>query len=197
MIKGQKTLKILAGRFKGLCLEMLDRATTRPSKSILKESLFNVLQTDIEGAVLIEGFGGSGSIGLEAMSRGAKEAIFVEKDPDAYKVLKHNLAKLHQKDESLQMRCILGDTFEVLPTLLETLNGASVLYLDPPFAIREGMEGIYDACFKLVEAIKNPLVFLIVFEHFATQEMPQRLGRFALHKQKRFGKSALSYYVVS
>ena len=170
---------------------MRDSPTTRPTKSILKESLFNVLQGEIEGRVFVEGFGGSGSVGIEALSRGAKEAIFVEYDSLSLEVLRKNLSRL--RDE--RAKSFLGDSFTLLPRILEEIEEEGVLYLDPPFCIRENMQDIYKKCFKMVENIQNPQIFLVIFEHLSDYEMPKTLGNFCIIKVKKFGKSTLSYYV--
>lgn len=183
-------LRIIGGKFKGLKLEMLDSPLTRPTKAILKESLFNTLQNDIIDCGFIEGFGGSGSVGIEALSRGAKEAIFIESNPQSLKILKANLAKL----KNIQTQIHLANTFDILPTLIQHIQIPSILYLDPPFVIRENMSDIYQKCFDLVAQINNPQIFLVVFECLSTYKMPQNLGNFCIIKQKKFGKSGLIYY---
>lgn len=185
------TLKVIGGKYRGMKLEMLEVATTRPTKAILKESLFNVLQNDIVGVMFIEGFGGSGSVGIEALSRGASEAIFIERDEEAIKVLKRNLARL--KDEKAKVLC--GDSFALLPSVIDGIGKEGILYLDPPFCIRENMQDIYLRCFSLVESIKNSYLNLVIFEHLSEYEMPKNLGNFCIIKSKKFGKSTLSYYI--
>ncbi|WP_027327282.1 16S rRNA (guanine(966)-N(2))-methyltransferase RsmD [Helicobacter pametensis] len=185
------SLKVIGGKFKGLKLEMLDLPITRPTKAILKESLFNTLQNDIVQYGFFEAFGGSGSVGIEALSRGAIEATFIEANPQSFEVLKHNLSKL----PSTNYRFFLGDSFTLLPKLLAQSNLPSILYLDPPFCIRENMEDIYQRCFHLVQEISNPLIQVVIFEYLSTLELPKRLGNFCIIKQKKFGKSSLGYYM--
>lgn len=187
----KSSIRVIGGKYRGLGLEMRDSPTTRPTKSILKESLFNVLQNEIEHRVFIEGFGGSGSVGIEALSRGAKEAIFVECDSLSLEVLRKNLSKL--KGEKAQV--VLGDTFVLLPQIIESIADEGILYLDPPFCIRENMQDIYTKCFDMVEKIKNPNIFLVIFEHLSSYQMPENVGNFCIMKVKKFGKSTLSYYV--
>jgi len=76
------TTRIIAGKYKGKTLELPPLDTTRSSKSILKESFFNVIQYDIIDTIFVEAFGGSGSVGLEALSRGASHIYFSEIDKD-------------------------------------------------------------------------------------------------------------------
>lgn len=183
-------LKIIGGKFRGMKIQMPHSSLTRPSKAILKESLFNVLQNDINDCIFIEGFGGSGSIGIEALSRGAKKAIFIESNAESFKILQNNLNKL--QDEHL---AIFGDTFELLPPLIEKIQENIILYLDPPFCIRSQMQDIYEKCLKLIEEIQNPSLFLIIFEHLSSHQMPQKVANFCIIKSKKFGKSSLTYYL--
>lgn len=190
------TTKIIAGKYKGKALELPSLDVTRSSKSRLKESFFNVLQFDIIDTVFIEAFAGSGSIGLEAVSRDASKAYFIEKDKNSYAILNKNC----QAIEPAKCHTIFGDTFEKLPQLLSSLiteNSLLILYIDPPFDFREGMEDIYDNCFDIVKTIKNKNIYMIVFEHITTLQMPESLGQFKIFKTKKFGKSSLAYYSMN
>lgn len=195
MAKNQNklTTKIIAGKYRGKILELPSLDTTRSTKSILKESFFNVLQYDVIDTTFVEAFGGSGSIGLEAISRGAKEAYFCEIDRRSYKTLDKNCISVEPESCNI----IFGDTFEKLPQLFSSLKDSDkqvIVYIDPPFDYRDGMEGIYDKCFDMVKNIENENIFLIVFEHFTDQEIPDELGKFEKYKSKKFGKSSLSYF---
>lgn len=187
------TTQIIAGKYKGKKLELPSLDVTRSSKARLKESFFNVLQFDIIDTIFIEAFAGSGSIGLEAISREASRAYFIEKDKASYSTLIKNCKSI----DSSKCQTFLGDTFKELPVILNSLKNASnelILYIDPPFEFREGMQTIYDKCFELVENISNDNVLLICFEHMTELEMPQTLGKFEMFKSKKFGNSSLSYY---
>ncbi|NQY92936.1 MAG: 16S rRNA (guanine(966)-N(2))-methyltransferase RsmD [Campylobacteraceae bacterium] len=189
------TTKIIAGKYKGKQLELPSLDVTRSSKSRLKESFFNVLQFDIIDTTFIEAFAGSGSIGLEAISRDSKDVFFIERDKTSYNVLIRNCKNVDMSKCHLN----LGDTFAVFPTLMESLKNRSnelVIYIDPPFDSRDGMDDIYTKCFEMISKIENDNVLLICFEHVTTLEMPESLGKFQLSKSKKFGKSTLSYYKV-
>ncbi len=94
MKNNKPTTKIIAGKYKGKTLELPSLEITRSSKARLKESLFNVLQFDIIDKIFIEAFAGSGSIGLEALSRDAKRAYFVELDKNSYRILTKKIVKI-------------------------------------------------------------------------------------------------------
>lgn len=187
------TTKIIAGKYKGKILELPSLDVTRSSKARLKESLFNVLQFDIIDKIFIESFAGSGSIGLEAISRGAKSAYFVELDRNSYQILLRNCKAVDiEKCQTVQ-----GNTFVQTPLFVDFLRNSKneiILYIDPPFDYREGMDDIYKKSFTMIENIDVDNIYMIIVEHVSTLEMPEVLGRFSLNKTKKFGKSVLSYY---
>ena len=186
------SVKIIAGKYKGKSIELPSLETTRSSKAILKESFFNVLQYDIVDTIFIEAFGGSGSIGLEALSRGAKHSYFCEIDKKSYKILEKNCKTIDENNSTP----ILGDTFEVLPRLVNNSfkNDSIVVYIDPPFDFRDGMDNIYQKSFEMVESFENENIFLIAFEHKSDLALPEIIGDFKKYKTKKFGNSALTYF---
>jgi len=193
--KQNPTTNIIAGKYKGKKILLPSLGVTRGSKSILKESFFNTIQFEIIDKIFIECFGGSGSMGLEAISRGAKKAHFIELDKSSYKTLKANCQSI---DENSSFP-ILGDTFEQTPKIVQNISETKevVLYIDPPFDIREGMSDIYDKCFAMIEEFSNQDVkfFLICIEHSSALKIPKQIGNYELTKTKKFGKSSLSYFI--
>ena len=189
----QLFIQINGGKYKGKKITLPSLGTTRSSKSILRESLFNTIQFEIVGKNFVEVFGGSGSMGLEALSRGAKEVYFIEKDHAAYAVLKKNAASL----DSMHTHLTLGDSFEVYEDVIRRVEGESYFYFDPPFDIRDGMEGIYDKVLSLIEKTPQEKVIMIVVEHMTKTTMPDTIGMYKKKKFKKFGRSALTYYEVA
>lgn len=168
--------------------------TTRSSKTIVLESFFNTLQFDIIDACFVECFSGSGSIGLEALSRGASKVMFMELDREAQKVLRENI---QQTDPS---RCEVfgGDTFVNIDQVISTLKRShtpAYFYIDPPFSYREGQEAIYDKMLEMIAKLPQELVTMIIIEHMTQLKLPERIGTFTLKKSKKFGKTSLSYFV--
>lgn len=185
------TLKIIAGKYKNTPLELPSLETTRSTKTILKESLFNTLQFDIVGANFVEVFGGSGSMGLEALSRGAAHAYFFEKDRAAFGILRANCVRISASDT----RCMHADSFKEFPNFLASFKEKAYFYFDPPFNIRKGHEQIYDQTMKLIEMIPPKNAHLIIVEHQSGEFTEQTIGEYKLQKTKKFGKSSLSYYL--
>jgi len=187
------TKKIIAGKYKGKTLLLPSMVTTRSSKSIVLESFYNTLQFEIIDANFVELFSGSGSIGLEALSRGAKKIFFMERDRNALQVLERNIA---QTDPS---RCeiIRGDTFSNITMVvkrLKSIDEDAYFYIDPPFSIREGHEDIYNKMITLIEKLPKEVVKMVIVEHMTGLDLPKVLGDLVQLKSKKFGKTSLSYY---
>ncbi len=188
------TKKIIAGKYRGKTLQLPSKTTTRSSKAIVLESFFNTLQFDIIDATFVELFSGSGSIGLEALSRGAKQIYFMEQDREALKVLKQNIALT----EPAACEVFAGNSFENITQVLARLKKTkekAYFYIDPPFSIREGMEDIYDKTMALIASLPVESVRMIIIEHMTGLEIPQKLGAYRIKKSKKFGNTSLSYLV--
>ena len=187
------TTTIIAGTFKGKKLEIPDIFTTRSSKGILKESLFNTLQFDIIDKNFVEVFSGSGSIGLEALSRGAKECYFMEYNKIAFHCLEKNVKQL----DPSRCHLFLGDSFEKFSMVYEMLKKSSqktYFYFDPPFSTREGMDDIYDKTIDLIKSIEPKVCEMVIVEHMSILDMPQNIGKLYKVKKKKFGRSTMTYY---
>jgi 16S rRNA (guanine(966)-N(2))-methyltransferase RsmD len=187
------TTKIIGGEFKGKQIEIPNIFTTRSSKGILKESLFNTLQFDIMDKNFVEVFSGSGSIGLEALSRGASQCFFIEYNKVAYKVLQENIRLLNPA----KCQHMFGDSFEKFDTLLkmvESRDEKTYFYFDPPFASRDGMDDVYDKTLELIGKIDASKCMMAIVEHMSQLEMPKEIGALELVKRKKFGRSTMTYY---
>ncbi len=189
----KSNIKIIGGKYRGKKLFMGDKEITRSTKNILKESVFNTLQWEVDDSIWVEMFSGVGSIGLEAISRGAKKAYFIEKDPDAIKVLKKNIDSM----EPEKCEIVLGDAFERVWDIIDDLKynkEKAFFYFDPPFAIREGYEDIYKRVEDLIKTLPKINVEKILIEHQSDYEFPDRIGKYEKIKTRKFGKSSVSYY---
>jgi 16S rRNA (guanine(966)-N(2))-methyltransferase RsmD len=184
---------IIAGRYKGKQILIPSLDTTRSSKSILRESLFNTIAFDVVDSNFVEMFAGSGSVGLEALSRGAKHSYFIERNKDVYALLQENISNI----DSINATSFNADAFGVFDSIYASLkeqNQNTIFYFDPPFSIRDGMEDIYNNSIKLISKIKDSFVSLVVIEHMSDIDLPKDIGNLVLQKSKKFGKSTLSYY---
>lgn len=152
-------IQIIGGEFRSRKIEVIDADGLRPTASRVRETLFNWLQNIIPGAIVIDAFAGTGALGIEALSRGAKKAIFIEKDPQVFKTLQANLHSLKIPAERYTL--IKGNSLQFLeadnPILSKVLElveetGARLhLFLDPPF-----FHNLYPELLKTLT--QNPLL---------------------------------------
>jgi 16S rRNA (guanine(966)-N(2))-methyltransferase RsmD len=187
------TTPVIAGKFKGKKIAIPAVKSTRSSKAILRESLFNTLQFDIVGKNFVEVFAGSGSVAIEAVSRGAEHAWCIEKNREVYGILKENVRQITPG----KITAVAGDSFEEFAGVYAEalLAGKGIyFYLDPPFSIREGMEEIYEKTMSLMERINPELCEMVIIEHMTSLDIPKHVGSLEFFRKKRFGKSSLSYY---
>ncbi|MEA1916599.1 MAG: 16S rRNA (guanine(966)-N(2))-methyltransferase RsmD, partial [Campylobacterota bacterium] len=193
MKSSKLTKKIIAGKFKGKTLHLPPLSNTRSSKSVVLESFFNTLQFDIIDATFVEVFAGSGSIGLEALSRGASRVIFMEKDSDAFKTLQKNISTCNPS----HCEAIRGNSFvniDEVTNRLKKSNTKAYFYIDPPFSIRDGHEEIYNKTISLISSLNPDVVELITIEHMSGLELSETVGSFEKMKSKKFGNTTLTYY---
>ncbi len=187
------TTTITAGKYKGKKVEIPDIFTTRSSKGILKESLFNTLQFDIIDKNFVEVFSGSGSIGLEALSRGAGACYFMEYNKTAFHCLEGNVKRVDASKSHL----FYGDSFEKFSLVYEMVKKSkekTYFYFDPPFSTRDGMDDVYDKTIALIEGIEASVTELVIVEHMTNLDMPKLIGELELMKRKKFGRSTMTYY---
>lgn len=180
---------IESGKYKGKKLLLPSLETTRSTKSIVKACVFNVLRQNLRDKIFIEAFGGSASMAAEALSNDALKAYAIELDKNAYKIALENAKNI---DENLEI--IHANTFEFLPKLIENSKNEIILYLDPPFDIREGFDRIYEKIYHLLENLKLNNLFCIVLEHNSTIKTPINIQNFTKNKEKKFGSTSLSFY---
>lgn len=193
-------VQIIGGEYRSRKIEVIDADGLRPTSSRVRETLFNWLQNITPGAIVIDAFAGSGALGIEALSRGAKKAIFIEKDASVVKTLKANLERLKVPTERYNV--IKGDSLACLqadsPALQEVLQMAESLatrvhlFLDPPFH-----HGLYAPLLTLLK--ENPLLNYVTSisiesplqERINTAEALQPLVQFRSMKTK---ESLLEFY---
>jgi 16S rRNA (guanine(966)-N(2))-methyltransferase RsmD len=190
------TKRIVAGKYKNKLLKLPSLQTTRSSKAIVLESFFNTVQFEIIDSVFVEVFSGSGSIGLEALSRGAGEILFMEQDRGALKILQENINGL----DPSKCEVFGGDSFVTINQIIARLQKQkkqAYFYIDPPFSFRKGFEDIYDKMIELIASLPKEIVKLITIEHMTGLELPEKIGIYTKIKSKKFGKTSLTYYNIA
>ena len=179
-------MRVVGGSAKGHRLQAPRGTGTRPTSDKVRESIFNLVRGEFVGGVVLDLFAGTGALGIEALSRGAERAIFVERRPAACDVIRRNLA--HTKFEGSAVT--LCKTVErALPEILDT---CSLVLADPPYA--------YPAIHDIMASIGGARVIedgsIVVLEHSPRFAVAERYGRLALLRQITYGDTAVSIFVV-
>ncbi len=128
IVKKGLNMRIIAGKAKGTKLYTLEGENTRPTLDRVKESLFNIIQNEIQDCIFLDLFSGSGAIGLEAVSRGAKKAILCDKSKEACMIIKKNIEKTHALEN---IELYQADFKEVLKNKIH--EKLDIVFLDPPY----------------------------------------------------------------
>jgi 16S rRNA (guanine(966)-N(2))-methyltransferase RsmD len=172
-------LRVIAGEFRSRLLKSVPGLDTRPTPDRLREALFNVLTPVIEGAVFVDAYAGTGAVGIEALSRGAKRAVFVERSRGAVEVIRDNLAALGIASRAEVYTGKAGPVLE--------RASADIVFLDPPYALVKE----YEASLVLLGERAGGLV---IVQHAHRQALDDEYG--ALHRTRilRQGDNALSFY---
>lgn len=123
-------MRVISGKSRGKKLVSLEGDNTRPTLDRVKEALFNIIQFKVQDAVVLDLFAGTGALGIEALSRGAKEAIFCDKVPDAIKIIKQNVSNTNNLDKAT---IINKDYKDVLENISKQNKKIDIVFLDPPY----------------------------------------------------------------
>ena len=121
-------MRVITGKARGTVLKTPEGLQTRPTADRVKEALFSIIQFDVPGAKVLDLFGGSGQLGIEALSRGAKQAVFVDESDAACKLIRENLRRTKLESDA---RIIRGDYMAFLNSCHDKFD---LIFLDPPYA---------------------------------------------------------------
>jgi 16S rRNA (guanine(966)-N(2))-methyltransferase RsmD len=176
-------MRIIAGSLKGRRLETPDWEGLRPTSDKLRETLFNVLGPRVAGARVLDGYAGTGAVGIEALSRGAAAATFVERDPRAVRLVEANLGRCAVTDRYAIIRARFADA-------AADLAGGSfdIVFVDPPYGQEELSAAIAAAASLVADG------GVLVVEHARRDAPPEASGPVARSRTIVSGDSALSFY---
>lgn len=165
---------------------------TRPTSDRLRETLFNVLAPRIQGAVFLDLYAGSGAVGIEALSRGASETVFVEQAETALRAIRGNLASLGIRGQfALEARTVAAG----LRRLTAAGRRADIVFLDPPYA----EAGEYAVALELLGGACAALLAdaaIVVAEHEKRRQLDEQYGALSRYRVLKQGDAALSFYSV-
>lgn len=183
-------MRVIAGQFRSRTLQAPRGRDTRPTSDRLRETLFNVLAPKISGAIFLDLYAGSGAVGIEALSRGAAEAIFAENAESALRAIRTNLSSLGIRGGyRLEARSISS----ALKRLTGSGRRVNLVFLDPPYAEIAEYESALSLLGGECRALLAPDA-VVVAEHLKKLELAERYGSLERFRVLKQGDSGLSFF---
>ena len=181
-------MRVIAGTFRSRLLKGPGKLRLRPTSDRLRETLFNILGPAVEDSLFVDLYAGTGAIGIEAISRGAKETIFVESHGVTARLIRANLdaLKIEAGAEVIEATGLRG-----LEQIASRHLLADFIFLDPPYEDERGLSDILD--YLDISHVIAPLGMVIV-EHRDKVDLPERLNRLERTRLVEQGDAALSFY---
>jgi 16S rRNA (guanine966-N2)-methyltransferase len=177
-------MRIITGIYRGRRLASPRDLSVRPTSDRVKEAIFSMIEGDIPEAVVLDLFAGTGSLGLEALSRGAKHCYFIDNDRESVRLIKTNIAHCKAEDESTIM---VGDFNYAITKVKEPVGLA---FLDPPYETKL----LDQALLKISEEGFMVPGGLVVTEHGPKKVMPDNIGKLEKIKEKKYGQVFVTVY---
>ena len=179
-------MKVISGTLKGRTIEGYDIEGTRPTMDRVKESLFATIQEHIKGSIVLDLFAGSGSLGIEAISNGAKLCYFIDNNNEVIKILNKTITNFNIKDKS---RIILSDWKKFLNESSKNNTKFDLIFIDPPYN--------YDVYEKILTKVSELNLLtengLIILEH-QNLKLKDEYNSLKLYKQKKYGNKSVNIY---
>ena len=177
-------MRVITGKARGVVLKTPEGLETRPTSDRVKEALFSIINFDIPNAVVLDLFGGTGQLGIEALSRGAKSAVFVDAGDPACKLIKENLRRTKLEGQGKVVR---SDYLQYLRTCHDKFD---IIFLDPPYA----EVFLENSLKKLSEIDILQSGGIIVCERPLGKELPWELPGYSRSKDYKYGNTLLTLY---
>lgn len=175
-------MRVITGSARGMELRTLEGNDVRPTTDKVKEALFSAIQFEIEGRRILDLFAGSGQLGIEALSRGAESAVFVDADKNAVKIVKENLAKT-----KLDFKATVAQT-DSIAFITMTDRIFDIAFLDPPY--ETGL--LQKALSKISDNIAEG--GMVICEHPFKEELAEEYGDLRKSKEYKYSKVAVTVY---
>ena len=175
-------MRVIGGEFGSRRLKTLPGRDTRPTPDRLRETLFDILQPRIEGAVFVDAYAGTGAVGIEALSRGAARAVFLERSRKAVAVIRENLQSLGIEDRATVVQGFAASAL--------AQQRGDILFLDPPYEMQQE----YAVALRSLGAAPSPLV---VVQHSAHFDLEETYGALRRTRRLKQGDNVLSFYSLT
>jgi len=179
-------MRVISGTSKGRKLATPKNLSLRPTSDRVKESIFNILSGRIEGRMVLDLFAGTGNLGIEALSRGAKKVTFVEKGRDALKLIRRNLARFGLEERSGVLPIDASRAIEILNQKGKTFD---LIFMDPPYE-----KGLIEK--TLTKLNLHPIYHrdsILVIEHHRRELLSPAVYGWSLTRQRRMGETVISF----
>ena len=177
-------MRVITGSARGVVLKTPDGMTTRPTADRVKEALFSIIQFEVPAAKVLDLFGGTGQLGIEALSRGAKSAVFIDEREDACKLIKENLKRTKLEQDAKVVRM---DYLDYLKRCKEKFD---IIFLDPPYA-EVFLENALK-CITEIDILQSGGI--IVAERPLGKDLPWDFEGYTRSKDYKYGKVLLTIY---
>lgn len=181
-------MRVIAGKYRSRILKGPGKLALRPSSDRLRETLFNILGPSVADSLFVDIFAGTGAIGIEAVSRGAREAIFIDSQPEAVRLIRRNLESL---GISGGMEVMEEDAVRGMQRLAARRLIADFIFLDPPY--QAAAEHLRVLEFLDASHLVAPYG-IVIAEHPVKMDLPERLDRLERKRLVEQGDAALSFY---
>ncbi len=175
-------MRVITGKARGRKLQTLSGNDVRPTTDIVKEAIFSIIQFGIEGRVFLDAYAGSGQMGIEALSRGASKAVFLDSSRQSCEIVRKNL-----EITGLSENAVVKNT-DTLSYITGTPEKFDIVFMDPPYRT-----GILAQTLEKIPGVMNK-GGMIICEHPAEEKMPEETGGFVLKKEYKYGKIMISLY---
>ena len=183
-------MRVIAGKFKGRKLAQFNNTKIRPTTDRVKESVFSILNDTVINVRFLDLCAGTGSIGIEAISRGATHVTFLEQNAKCAKLIEQNLQACGLKAATPQVQLIQKDVNKGIDRLHKQAETYELIYLDPPYSAQ-----LYTKC---ISQISQTCVLqsngLMLVQHHKDTELPDRVGGLTKHRQKQYGDTCVTFY---
>jgi len=190
-------MRIIGGLAKGRQLFCPTGLEVRPAQDKIREAVFNILADVVEGSIVLDLFAGTGSLGIEALSRGARQCVFVERDARAVQALRKNLELTGFATRGTILK---RDAFKCLPELQKKGMRFGLVFIDPPYALWERPEegqGIFDLVSALGSGgeslLENDAIAVVRYRTHKV-ELPESLGNLCLFDKRSYGDTTLAFF---
>lgn len=178
-------MRVISGKCRGTHLVTPEGVETRPTTDRIKETLFNMIAFDIPQCHFLDLFSGSGAIGIESLSRGAKRAVFVEQGDKALKCIRENLEKTRLKEDAQILAC---SAQEAIRTLGQQKQQFDIIFMDPPYAL-EGIDELIKSISKY-DLLSEDGTIILERSTKSIVNLPENL---VLLKEKKYKITTLSF----